>query len=179
MLTLFGKKKISENKMANVVINGVMTMVDQGFDEVCGLIEDDPEFETPPQLNRQDSYPFTIIVLAGNLKRIPLYFPAGKDQRIISLCLTKAADVFGMDKADVEDEVKEYQSYMSRINHPSKNVVLAMAKAVFHVYNLNPYQEEYFRNLETPNPMFLKRMREMMGNFLWDWDYWLEQYKIV
>lgn len=54
-----------------------------------------------------------------------------------------------------------------------------MSKAVFFKYNLNDYQEEYFRQMKTPNPIFLKNLDEVMRHFLWDWEVFNEKYKVV
>ena len=37
-------------------------------------------------------------------------------------------------------------------------MIYGMSKAVFHKYGLNEYQDEYFRRMQAPNPLFLKRM---------------------
>ena len=68
---------------------------------------------------------------------------------------------------------------MNRVNHPSKNMLYAMSKAMFYKYELNDHQVEYFRNLNTPNPIFLKNLDDVMSNFLWDWDAFEEKYKVV
>ena len=53
-----------------------------------------------------------------------------------------------------------------------------MSKAVFHKYNLNEFQDEYFKRLQNPNPLFLKRMDEVMKFYIWNWDAFLKKYKI-
>ena len=68
---------------------------------------------------------------------------------------------------------------MNRMNMPSKNVHYAMSKAVFDRYKLNQFQEEYFRNLNTPNPIFLKRTDDIMENFIWDWQEIKDKYRFV
>jgi len=68
---------------------------------------------------------------------------------------------------------------MSRINTPSKNTLYAMSKAVFFKYNLNAYQQDYFKIMQTPNPLFLKRMDEIMANFLFDWESFTDKFKVV
>ena len=84
----------------------------------------------------------------------------------------------GVSAVDAEAKVREYQKFMQRINHPSKNMVYAMSKAVFQKYDLNDFQDEYFKRLQSPNPLFLKRMDQIMVNFLWDWDSFFKKYKI-
>ena len=74
--------------------------------------------------------------------------------------------------------VKEYKSYISRVNHPSKNVVKGMSKALFFKYNLNEYQDVYFKNMQAPNPLFLKRMEDLFYYFIWDWDVFFKNYKV-
>ncbi len=78
-----------------------------------------------------------------------------------------------------EDKMKEYKKFLTRINHPSKNMLYAMSKGMFYKYELNPFQnEEYFRNLQTPNPIFLKRLDEVMGQFIFNWDDFVAKYKV-
>jgi len=64
------------------------------------------------------------------------------------------------------------------VNHPSKNTLYGMSKAVFHKFHLNDYQESYFKNMRTPNPLFLKRMDDVLNNFLWDWEEFFKRHKL-
>ena len=45
-------------------------------------------------------------------------------------------------------------------------------------YKLNEFQDEYFRRMQAPNPLFLKRMDEVMVNFIWNWDAFFKKYKM-
>lgn len=179
MLTLFGKKKLTENAIANIFVNSLVDLVDKGFEDVAVLIQNDPSFERPPVIDPANSDPFLLILVAGNISYIPKYFPGGQDRRIIELSMEKLAAIYGMDKIEYAELVKRYKSMMSRINHPSKNTLYAMSKAVFYKYHLNEYQEKYFRNLNTPNPIFLKKMNEIMEHFIWNWERFFEKYKVA
>jgi hypothetical protein len=53
-----------------------------------------------------------------------------------------------------------------------------MSKAIFHKYKLNDFQDEYFKRMQAPNPLFLKRMDEVMSNFIWNWDAFFKKYKL-
>jgi hypothetical protein len=53
-----------------------------------------------------------------------------------------------------------------------------MSKAVFFKYDLGKHQEAYFRKLNAPNPLFLKRLDDVMENFIWDWDHLKENYNL-
>jgi hypothetical protein len=67
---------------------------------------------------------------------------------------------------------------MTRVNHPSKNMVYAMSKAVFFKYELSEYQDEYFKRMQAPNPMLLKRLDMVMECYLWNWDSFFKKFKI-
>jgi hypothetical protein len=54
-----------------------------------------------------------------------------------------------------------------------------MSKAVFFKYNLSAYQQDYFKMMQTPNPIFLKKMDEIMSNFLFNWESFTVKYKVV
>jgi len=178
MLTLFGKKKLTENAIANIFVNSLVDLVDKGFEDVAVLIQNEGSFERPPQIDPNNSDPFLLILVAGNISYIPKYFPSGQDRRIIELTIEKMAAIYGMEKMEYAELVKKYKTFMARVNHPSKNTLYAMSKAVFFKYKLNDYQEEYFQKLNTPNPIFLKKMNEIMEHFIWNWDGFFEKYKV-
>ena len=94
------------------------------------------------------------------------------------MLIEKLAAIYDMDFASFEQVIKDYDAFVSRVNHPSKNTLYGMSKAVFHKFNLNGFQEPYFKNMRTPNPLFLKRMDEIMMNFLWDWEAFFNRYKV-
>lgn len=179
MLAIFGKKKISENKTANIFVNGLLNLIEQGFDEVCAQIEEDPEFYTSPQISRENIKPFLLTVFAANLCRISEHYSGQNDERLIDLSIEKMAMALGIDKAKFSAEVQQYRKTMSRINHPSKNTLLGMAKLLFVAYDLNRYQIPFYRDLNTPNPLFIKRLKELLAHFEWDWQGFNERYKVV
>jgi hypothetical protein len=178
MFAIFGKKKVKEDIVANIFVNSILNTIDEGFPEIIGIINDSPEFITSPNLAESDVDSFTLIVFAGNLTYIPNYLSNSKDDRVINLIFTKLSRVFDVDQERLEIVIKEYQSYLTKVNHPSKNTLYAMSKAIFGKYELNEYQDEYFKNMKSPNPMFLKRLDEAMENFIWNWDTFNQKYQI-
>jgi hypothetical protein len=68
---------------------------------------------------------------------------------------------------------------MGKINHPSKNTVYAMSKAIFHKYDLFRHQNAYFREQRAPNPIVLGRVNKLMAFCLWDWAELLEEWKVT
>ncbi|MBD79658.1 MAG: hypothetical protein CL840_12130 [Crocinitomicaceae bacterium] len=179
MFTFLTKKKITEKKLANLFVSGILHLVDQGFPDVAGMINEDPEFEKRPNISNSSADRFLMIVIAGNLQYIPKYFNDYQDVRLIDAITSDLASALNLDYQQLKAHISKYQSKMNRLNMPSKNIHYGMSKAVFHKYNLNDYQEQYFRNMNSPNPIFLKRLDDIMENFIWDWQEIQQKYRII
>ena len=176
---LFGKKKLKEDALANLFVNATVETVEAGFADIVGLINESPEFIQPPCLSEENDSKFMLIVLAANLKEIPNHLPAHQDNRLINQIIEKLASVFDVSESKLEGILREYQSYLGRVNHPSNNNLYAMSKAVFFKYDLSQFQEDYFKNMNSPNPLFLKRLDEAMMLFLFNWEATKNDFNIV
>jgi len=179
MLTIFGRKKLTSEQAAQIFSHHVVDVAEAGFPEVAGFINDSPEFISNPNIQPDDYGKFLMVVIAGNFSYLPQHFTEGQDKEIIEACKTYLAGVFDMTPNVFSETIKEYKDCMARANFPSKNVVSAMSKGVFLKYNLTNFQEEYFREMKTPNPIFLKNFGDVMKNFLMDWTAFNEKYKVV
>ena len=179
MFKIFGKKKVKENVVANIFVNSILNTVDNGFAEIAGIINDSPEFISSPQISSADDNAFTLIIIAANIHFIPEHIHDAKEERITTLIFSKLSNVFDCDQEKLEKVVKEYQCYLMKKNHPSKNMRYAVSKGIFWKYDLNQYQDEYFKNMRSPNPMFLKRLDEAMDSFIWNWDAFKQKYQVV
>ncbi|MGV3611981.1 MAG: hypothetical protein ACO1N0_13575 [Fluviicola sp.] len=178
MLGTLLKKRLSDTQLANVFLNGIFEIVDNGFVEVADLINEDLAFVTSPSIPVERNGQFTMIVVVANISSLETTFETVQANRIEKIIFEQMGSLMGVTAVDAEAKVREYQKFMQRINHPSKNMVYAMSKAVFQKYDLNDFQDEYFKRLQSPNPLFLKRMDQIMINFLWDWDSFFKKYKI-
>lgn len=172
------RKKVSDEKLANVFINGIFNSVDNGFPVVAEFINEDPSFVSSPEVSPKDTYEFSLIVFVGNLTFLESSFEPEQAERVESLIYEKLANIYDMSKAEFKSLVKDYKNLIARLNHPSKNMIYGMSKAVFDKYALYNYQDEYFRRMQSPNPLFLKRMDEIIENFVWDWDNFFKKYKL-
>jgi hypothetical protein len=179
MLAIFGKKRISEDKVANVLVNTLLEYVENGFPQVADIINVAPEFEIEPAVSRENDEDFLLILLVGNLNFIPIYFDYEVAERINLLVVEKFAKALDTSVADLKKKLKAFKTFLVQKNHPSKNMLYAMSKGMFYKYNLNDFQEEYFKLLKTPNPIFLKRLDELMGEFVFNWEEFVSKYKVV
>jgi hypothetical protein len=105
-------------------------------------------------------------------------FDAEQAARVEGLIFEKLAKIYDMEIGAFRNLIRDYQNFIMRVNHPSKNWIYGMSKAVFHKYKLNEFQDEYFKRMQAPNPLFLKRMDEVMANFIWNWDAFFKKYRI-
>ena len=167
--TLFGKKKITEDKLANVFVNAVLELSAEGFGAIAAELNEAPEFDASPGLKEEDDHRFAMIVLAANLTEMQRTMGPGVDKRLFALSVSKFAQAMGLGNTDVEQEVRSLQHQMDRLNHPSKNTVYAMGRVLFSKYDLFCFQDSYFREMRSPNPIILKRLNGLMGYFIWSW----------
>lgn len=172
------RKKVSDDKLANVFINGLFHSVDQGFPVVAEFINDDPSFVSSPSVKENNNHEFGLIVLVGNLSFLENAFDAEQADRIETLICQKMAKIYGISVSEFKCLVKDYKTLMARLNHPSKNMIYGMSKAIFDKYALYNFQDEYFRRMQSPNPLFLKRLDEIIANFVWDWDAFFKKYRM-
>jgi hypothetical protein len=172
------RKKVSDEKLANVFINGLFSTIDKGFPVIAEFINEDAAFVSSPNIDPRDSYEFSLVIFAGNLSFLESAFEPGQADRVETLVFEKLAKVYDMDVLEFRRLMKDYKTLMCRLNHPSKNMVYAMSKGIFDKYTLYNYQDEYFKRMQTPNPLFLKRMDEIIENFIWDWDAFFKRYRL-
>lgn len=177
--TLFGRKRINEDKLANLFVNSLLDLVAQGFPLVAAEIDESPEFLERPGLSEADEEPFAVIALTANMIEMQRAAEPGLDRRMFSLCVAKFAHAFDRSASEMEEIVNETRDLLERLNHPSKTTVLGIGKVLFERYDLFRFQDTYFRNQRSPNPIVLKRVNNLMGYFMWNWTETFEQYKVV
>lgn len=169
MLGIFKRQKIREDELAADFVEAFLPTVYCGFPEIAALINESIEFVDSPGLKEEDCDRFLLIALAANTMAIQRHFTSRYDQAIIREVLERVAREGKVSYGPLVNTVNQTEKFIAKVNHPSKNLVYGMSKAVFYKYDLSKYQEEYFRNMNSPNPVFLKRLDEAMEVYLWNW----------
>lgn len=178
VFTSIFKKKLSDEKLANIFINGIVTSTTNGFHVVADFINEDTAFVSSPLIDGENHHEFTLILLIGNLSFLESSFDPQQANNVEQHIYEKLAQMYGMSQTDFRNLAKDYLNLIYRLNNPSKNMIYGMSKAVFDKYQLYNYQDEYFKRMQVPNPLFLKRMDEILENFIWDWDNFFRKYKL-
>jgi len=179
MLGIFGRKKLGEEQLAQIFVNAMINMVQEAFPDVADMINDEPAFIKNPDMNHDGYIPFLFVVIAGNLKFMPKRLEGVDSKRIFMKIYELLAEKFESSSSSIEQHIKKYQSELSRLNHPSKNTIYGMSKLFFHLYDLYPYQDDYYTRIQSQNPIVLKRIDKVMAAFIWDWEMIGDEYKIV
>lgn len=176
---IFGKKKYTDDQLANIFVNTLLNSVDEGFPHVAELVMNDPEFARRPNIDPDDSDRFLLTIITGNFNYLGKYFSATEEAILKRKIIFKFANVYGCSFEEFQGYIKEYDDFLYRVNHPSKNVLYGMSKTFFYKYNLAQYQDDYFREMNAPNPILLKRMDDIMRNYVWNWDAYLSKIKLA
>ncbi len=179
MLSLFTKKKISDDTLSNIFVNGLLKLVEDGFEEIKVILQNESEFDVKPNVDSFKVDAFLFIVLAGNMNSLPKHFTALEHIKLQDSIQSKISSSLGITKEELKNKIQQMHHLFYKLNHPSKNTKYAMSKAIFHEYQLYNCQDEYFRKMKVPNPVILKKMNEIMDLFIWDWDVVLKKYKII
>jgi hypothetical protein len=178
MLGFALRKKINQHKLANIFVNSLIEVVENGHPEIIEMIKDDSAFVTEPQVSNDLLNQFLLIVTVGNLEFLKESFNDYDIDAIKQEIVEKFASIFDISPAKFSNLLKETKAFINHHNYPSNNILYGLSKAVFYKYELNQYQESYFKSMNTPNPLFLKRLDELLINFMWDWDVFLRRFKI-
>src|SRR5690554_133270 len=104
MLSAIFKKKLTDEQLVNVFVNGILESIDNGFNDVISLIEEDPAFIRKPSLKGVSDGHFIMIVISGNIKALDTFFSPIQQQNIEPLIFKSFAEVFQMTE-------KEFISY--------------------------------------------------------------------
>ena len=179
LLNWLSRKKLTDEQVANIFVNTSFETVEQGWPHVAEFLNSAPEFDASPSLDPNDYGRFLMIVVSANLGLIPKHFAPGVDRAIIQRCCAKFGLALDLPPDTFARKVKEYRAFMKDINRPSKNTLTAMTRAVCYKYGVIACQEPYFRDMNVPNPILQKNLREVMEHFVWDWEEFLDQYKVV
>ena len=178
-ITSIFKKKVAEEKVAELFVNIVFNAVDTSFAEVAELLNNDTNLVSRANVDSENQDDFLMIVISGNFILLDNYFFDGQEDRIRALTIDKLAAIYGVDTVSMHSAIDNMIGFFKKINYPSKNTHYAMSRAVFRKYGLNEFQKEYFKNLNAPDPILLKNIDEIMEQFIIKWDTFTEKYRIT
>ena len=118
LLGMLVKKKITEERFAQAFVGSLVSSVESGFSDVAGLINEDPDFDTQPQISESQDDEFLMLVLTGNIRLMGYYLDGDQEVRIHRAIMRKCGEIFSCDSDEFYKKYKEYCDFLSRVNHP-------------------------------------------------------------
>mgnify|MGYP001375362560 FL=1 len=183
MMKLFGfskKEKISVDKLAKLYANTLFEVVDNGFPEIIGFVNDNRKFEESPNLKTEDVKWFLMIIFAANNHRLSEFFNDDVVDVLHNSCTQEVICFLAEDEEEVvRDMIVDYESFFAEQFAESSKLEKAMARSIFIKYNLNDYQGKLLKNQNEPNPVFLQELANLLSHFVWNWGDFLSKYKVV
>lgn len=179
MLKLFGKKRIKASELAPKYAASIYEVAAVGFTEIAGYLNEEKEFSKSPNISEAENEWFLYIVFAGNLIHKDAYFDKDKGEEFSRMVAAEVVKMIGKDPEIADQILYEYETFLRKLFGQTKSLVKSISLAIFHKYDLNKYQTEHFQKLNSPNPIVMKELNEMVEFFLWNWEDYLTKYKIV
>jgi len=179
MLGLFGKKKVKGAELAPVYVDTIYEVIERGFPEIAGYINEEKEFQKSPNLSGEENEWFLYIVYAGNMVNLDAHFEKPEADELSRLIAREVVKKMGKNPEVIDGILYDYEMFLRGLHNQTKNLVKAMSLAIFHKYDLNKYQKDHFQKLNSPSPIVMKELNEMVEFFLWNWEDYLAKYKVV
>lgn len=177
---LFGRKKIKKEKVVETYVDTIFDVIERGFPEIAEFINEEKQFSKSPQIGKDDFEWFTYIIFGGNVLNLYDYFDAEMADDLKLLIIHEVAERYTKrDQHIAEEIILEYEKFLHDIQNKTKNTVKTISLALFHKFELNDYQDEHYQRLNAPNPVFLKELNDMMELFVWNWEDFLQKYRIA
>ena len=173
------KKKINSLETARLLVITLDEVIVNGFVEIQDFINNNQNLARNPNLSEKDIRWFRVIVFAGNLKMLSGFFDEDQAENLHNLLLDIMTEKIEGERDIALEQLGDYCTYMDDLLRKSDNCIEAMTTAVFDKYNINDFQVDLFKRKNEPNPVFFQELKNLMTHFIWNWEDFLSQHKVV
>jgi hypothetical protein len=179
MLGLFGKKKVKATELVPTYVAAIYDVIENGFPEIAGYINEEKEFDKSPNLSDKEHEWFLFIIYAGNMINLENHFEKQQATALSSMISKEVIRFLKKDPEVTDSILYDYEVFLRNLLSQTKSINKSLSLAIFHKYDLNKYQKEHFQKLNTPSPIVMKELNEMVDFFMWNWEDYLAKYKVV
>ena len=174
------KEKISIEKLSKIYSNTIFEVVDKGFPEIIGFVNDNRKFEESPNLKTSDIKWFLMIIFVANNYRLSNFLKSEIVDKLHNSFAEEVVVYFSDDEPEIiRDMILDYEASFNEQLKETNSIEKAMARSIFIKYNLNEYQGKLLKNQNEPNPVFLQELANLLSHFIWNWDDFLSKYKLI
>ncbi len=181
MLRFFGlskRKKIKVEEAIDLYVSVLNEVIENGFIEIKDFINNNNNLESNPDIKDEDVKWFRMIILLGNLNLLGQNFESQEAIDIRVLILDRILSLIDKNLDLAMEQFLHYEDYFKQLLSENEDVPKTMAIAIFEKYNINDYQGDLFKRKNTPNPVFLHELKNLLRHFIWNWEDYLKKYKI-
>ena len=112
-MVLVKKEKISIDKLTKLYANTLFEVVDKGFPEIIGFVNDNRKFEESPNLKTTDVKWFLMIIFAANNHRLANFFSDDIVDALHSSCALEIIDFIKEDEEEIIREmILDYETFL-------------------------------------------------------------------
>ena len=132
------KEKISIEKLSKIYSNTIFEVVDKGFPEIIGFVNDNRKFEESPNLKTSDIKWFLMIIFVANNYRLSNFLKSEIVDKLHNSFAEEVVVYFSDDEPEIiRDMILDYEAFFNEQLKEANSIEKAMARSIFIKYNLN------------------------------------------
>ena len=184
MIKFFGllskKKKVDPKLTASIYVSALNNVINEGFVEIKDFINNNNNLEDNPNLTDKDIKWFRNIIFLGNMENLQLHFEEKEVIKIREFVLDEIyKDLEQNEQHLAIERFLDYENYFSELMQENEFPINAMAYGIFEKYNINDFQGDLFKRKNKPNPIFYNELKGLLKHFIWNWEEYLENNKLI
>ena len=173
------KKKVKANVAAAIYVSLLNNVIQEGFVEIKGFINNNNNLEENPNLTDIDIDWFRNIIYLGNLENLSSFFEEQDASVLRGLILDEMYKELPENEQHLAIErFLDHENYFKELLLQNEYAINAMAYGIFEKYNINEYQGDLFKRKNKPNPIFYNELKNLVKHFMWNWEDYLEKNKL-
>jgi Glu-tRNA(Gln) amidotransferase subunit E-like FAD-binding protein len=178
--SFLGKKRLKEQHVARVFVGTLNELAEKTFSTLSGFLNEVPELMESPKIKPNQIEWFLYIIFSTNLHNLRNYFESNQLNRMRILVIDEFIESLEGREHDLTlEQINNYEEYIVSLDNIIDDLPKSMATAIFNKYGINDCQLDHFRKINTPNPIIIKSIEEATKNYIWNWQDFLEKYKMV
>ena len=181
MLKFFGisnKEKVTVEDTSSIFTVAINKVVDDGFSEIKGFLNNNNNLETNPQISESDLMSFRLIIFVGNIYILNDYFDEKSALILRDKIVENLLSYLDQDSEIAMDLFLNYENYFKEIIDKKIDPTESIAYALFDKYEIIKYQSELLKRKNEPNPILFNELKKLVDHFIWNWKEFLEKCKI-
>ena len=109
--------------LASNFVNRTLNSIDETYNDFLDAIYNDTELISYPKLDYKDPTELMYLIIAGNMMFFERILSSHEENTICNSIVEQMSVVFDIKFNAMQEKLEKYSSFISRVNHPSKNIL--------------------------------------------------------